>query len=65
MESMNYFGQVVIEILEKQLAEKQFWKLKNRDFGKVISLIRTSIHAYGDVLNMKLNIWLEIPSKYT
>ena len=28
------------------------------------SLIRTSIHEYCEVLNMKLNIWLDITSKY-
>ena len=32
MRSMNYFGQVVFEILQKKLAEKLFWKLRNRDF---------------------------------
>ena len=31
---------------------------------KVLSLIRTFIHGYCEVLSMKLNIWLDIPSKY-
>ena len=31
MESMNNFGQVVLEILENNLL-KSFWKLRNRDF---------------------------------
>ena len=33
-------------------------------FGKNLSLIRIFIHGYCEVLNMKLNIWLEIPNKY-
>ena len=28
------------------------------------SLIRTSIHDYCEGLNIKLNIWLDMPSKY-
>ena len=28
------------------------------------SLIRTSIHDYCEVLNIKSNIWLDMPSKY-
>ena len=33
-------------------------------YGKFFSLIRTFIHGYCGVLNVKLNIWLDIPSKY-
>ena len=41
-------------ILERQLSL----------FGKILSLIRTFIYGYCEVLNMKLNIWLDIPWKY-
>ena len=41
-------------ILERQM----------NSFGKNSSLIRTFIHVYCEILNMKLNIWLDIPSKY-
>ena len=33
-------------------------------FGIKVSLIRTFIHGYYEGLNIKLNIWLDIPSKY-
>ena len=34
-------------------------------FGKKrFPLIRTFIHGYCEVLNMKVNIWLDIPRKY-
>ena len=33
-------------------------------FGKKVSLIRAFIHGYCEVSNIKLNIWLDIPSKY-
>ena len=33
-------------------------------FGKHLSLIRAFVHGYYEVLIMKLNVWLDIPSKY-
>ena len=39
-------------------------KATNEFIWKKKSLIRTFIHGHCEVLNMKLNIWLDIPSKY-
>ena len=39
-------------------------KTTNELIWKKNSLIRTFIHGHCEVLNMKLNIWLDIPSKY-
>ena len=33
-------------------------------FGKNLSLIRTFIHGYCEVSNMKFNIWLDVSSEY-
>ena len=35
-----------------------------RSFGEKNSLVKTFLHGYCKDLNMKLNIWLKIRSKY-
>ena len=58
MESINYFGLVILEILENKLLKNYFGNLKYT-YQQI-----DATNGYAEVLNIKLNIWLDIPSKY-